>query len=224
MTLTLGTPRGRIRPRKSSAAPRSSLVRHVPPAIPAHPSLFYAAISARRCRCPGRRTRRRQRLRVLHLRWQVCGDEVADFFLEGALFGTEGESMLRSAQVCTGRRPTRRGGDSDGRCRRTGIEGEQPLEVGADVEFFGDAHGAVKLDRLLGDEARAFPILALAPDAARPRATGSASAISAARSAIDRASSHCIAMSASRWRITWLAASGRRIACGFWYSRASCRA
>ena len=36
------------------------------------------------------------------------------------------------------------------------VEGEQPLEVGADVELFGDAHGAVQLHRLLGDEARAF--------------------------------------------------------------------
>ena len=26
------------------------------------------------------------------------------------------------------------------------VEGEQPLEVGADVELLGDAHGAVKLD------------------------------------------------------------------------------
>ena len=54
-----------------------------------------------------------------------------------------------------------------------------------------------------------LPIFAFAPDAARLRATGSASAISAARSAIERASSHCIAMSARRWRITWLADSGR---------------
>ena len=36
------------------------------------------------------------------------------------------------------------------------VEGEQPLEIKTDVEFLGDAHGAVKLDRLLGDEARAF--------------------------------------------------------------------
>src|ERR1019366_9948140 len=36
-----------------------------------------------------------------------------------------------------------------------GVEGEKPLEVGADVEFLGDAHGAVQLHRLLGDEARA---------------------------------------------------------------------
>src|SRR5258707_4544939 len=35
------------------------------------------------------------------------------------------------------------------------VEGEQPLEVGTDVELFGDAHGAMQLDRLLGDEARA---------------------------------------------------------------------
>jgi len=55
----------------------------------------------------------------------------------------------------------------------------------------------VKLDRLFCDKARA-----LAPDAARLRATGSASAINAARNAIERASSHCIAMSASRCRIT----------------------
>src|ERR1700675_2323644 len=36
------------------------------------------------------------------------------------------------------------------------VEGQQPLEVGTDVELFGDAHGAMQLDRLLGDEARAF--------------------------------------------------------------------
>src|SRR5882672_11438707 len=36
------------------------------------------------------------------------------------------------------------------------VEGGEPLEIGADVEFFGDAHGAVQLHRLLGDEARAF--------------------------------------------------------------------
>ncbi len=53
-----------------------------------------------------------------------------------------------------------------------------------------------------------LPILALAPEAARLRATGSASAISAARNAIDRASSQFIAISASRWRITWLADNG----------------
>ena len=41
------------------------------------------------------------------------------------------------------------------------VEGEQPLEVGADVELLGDAHGAVKLDRLFGDEARAFADLGL---------------------------------------------------------------
>src|SRR5229473_2945739 len=48
------------------------------------------------------------------------------------------------------------------------IEGEQPLEVGADVEFFGDAHGAVKLDRLLGDEARAFTDLRLGAGCGAP--------------------------------------------------------
>src|SRR6202158_2569977 len=36
------------------------------------------------------------------------------------------------------------------------IEGEQALEIGADLEFLGDAHGAVQLHRLFGDEARAF--------------------------------------------------------------------
>src|SRR4051794_2418503 len=36
------------------------------------------------------------------------------------------------------------------------VEGKQPLEIGADVELFGHTHGAVKLDRLFGDEARAF--------------------------------------------------------------------
>ena len=41
------------------------------------------------------------------------------------------------------------------------IEGEQPLEVGADVEFLGDAHGAVELHRLFGDEAGAFTDLGL---------------------------------------------------------------
>src|SRR6187551_1373167 len=41
------------------------------------------------------------------------------------------------------------------------VEGEQPLEVGADVELFGDAHGAVQLHRLLGDETRASSDLCL---------------------------------------------------------------
>src|ERR1700687_1020019 len=41
------------------------------------------------------------------------------------------------------------------------IEGEQPLEVGADVELLGNAHGAVKLHRLFGDETRAFADLGL---------------------------------------------------------------
>src|ERR1700736_4700743 len=36
------------------------------------------------------------------------------------------------------------------------VEGCEPLEIGADVELFGDAHGAVQLHRLFGDEARAF--------------------------------------------------------------------
>jgi hypothetical protein len=37
---------------------------------------------------------------VLHLGRQVCGDEVADFLFEGALFGAEGKiHVLRSAQV-----------------------------------------------------------------------------------------------------------------------------
>src|SRR6185295_19487488 len=36
------------------------------------------------------------------------------------------------------------------------VKGEQPLEVGPDVELLGDAHGAMKLDGLFGDEACAF--------------------------------------------------------------------
>ena len=90
------------------------------------------------------------------------------------------------------------------------VEGEQPLEVGADVELFGDAHGAVQLHRLFGDEARAFAdfrFRARGGAAARDRVRRRPSR--AARSAIERASSHCIAMSARRWRMTWLADSGR---------------
>ena len=41
------------------------------------------------------------------------------------------------------------------------VEGKQPLEVGPDVELLGDTHGAVKLDRLFGDKARAFADLGL---------------------------------------------------------------
>src|SRR3954447_16087235 len=41
------------------------------------------------------------------------------------------------------------------------IEGEQPLEIRAYVEFFGDPHGAVKLHRLFGDEACALADLGL---------------------------------------------------------------
>ena len=36
------------------------------------------------------------------------------------------------------------------------VEGDQPLEIGADLELLGDTHAAVKLDRLLADEARAL--------------------------------------------------------------------
>src|SRR5213592_4311153 len=43
------------------------------------------------------------------------------------------------------------------------VEGEQPLEIGADVELFGHTHSAVKLDRLFGDEARAFADLGFRP-------------------------------------------------------------
>ena len=90
------------------------------------------------------------------------------------------------------------------------VEGERPLEIGADVELLGDAHRAVQLDRLFGNEARAFADLGFR---ARGRAAAGQrfgrSAISAARSAIERASSHCIAMSARRCLITWLADSGR---------------
>ena len=42
-----------------------------------------------------------------------------------------------------------------------GVEGEQPLEVGADIELVGDAHGAVKLHGLFGHEPRAFAYLGL---------------------------------------------------------------
>src|SRR5437868_13196383 len=41
------------------------------------------------------------------------------------------------------------------------VEGEQALEVETDLEFFGDAHRAMKLHGLLGDEARAFADLGL---------------------------------------------------------------
>src|SRR5882724_3634708 len=41
------------------------------------------------------------------------------------------------------------------------VEGEQALEVGADVELLGDAHGALQLHRLLGNEAGAFADLGL---------------------------------------------------------------
>ena len=131
-------------------------------------------------------------------------------FLESAFFGVEGKihGALRSGLNGTA---AERGVTAImmGAAAEQRVEGEQPLEIGADVEFLGDAHGAMKLDRLFGDEARAFADLTFAPEAARLRATGSASPFSAARNAIERASSHCIAMSARRCRITWLADSGR---------------
>ena len=43
------------------------------------------------------------------------------------------------------------------------VEGKQPLEVGADVELLGDAHGAMKLDRLFCDESRTFADLGFRP-------------------------------------------------------------
>ena len=42
-----------------------------------------------------------------------------------------------------------------------GVERQQPLEIGADVELLGDAHAAMKLHRLFGDEARALADLGL---------------------------------------------------------------
>src|SRR6195256_5697811 len=48
-----------------------------------------------------------------------------------------------------------------GAAAEQGIEGEQPLEIGTDIELFGDAHGAVQLHRLFGDKARAFADLGL---------------------------------------------------------------
>ena len=41
------------------------------------------------------------------------------------------------------------------------VEGEQALEIAADVELLGDAHGAVQLHRLFGDEARGSADLGL---------------------------------------------------------------
>ena len=38
-------------------------------------------------------------LRVLHFRGEICGDEVADFLFEGALFGAEGEIHVALPQV-----------------------------------------------------------------------------------------------------------------------------
>src|SRR5215475_6550248 len=42
-----------------------------------------------------------------------------------------------------------------------GVEGKQPLEIETDVELFSDAHRAVQLHRLFGDEARASADLCL---------------------------------------------------------------
>ena len=36
------------------------------------------------------------------------------------------------------------------------VEGKQPFEVSPDVELLGDTHGAMKLNGLFGDKARAF--------------------------------------------------------------------
>src|SRR5436190_21838662 len=41
------------------------------------------------------------------------------------------------------------------------VEGEQALEIETDVEFFCDAHGAMQLHRLFGDETRALADLRL---------------------------------------------------------------
>ena len=41
------------------------------------------------------------------------------------------------------------------------VEGEQPLEIGTDIELLGDAHCAMQLHGLLGDEAGAFADLGL---------------------------------------------------------------
>src|SRR5664279_4741746 len=64
------------------------------------------------------------------------------------------DAPVSGLQMCS---PAQRGVAAKmmGAAAKHGVEGKQPLEIGADIELFGDAHGAVQLHRLLGDEASA---------------------------------------------------------------------
>ena len=61
------------------------------------------------------------------------------------------------------------------------LKSGEPLEVMSDREFFGHAHPAVQLHRLLADESGGTPDRRLVADTARARMSGVASRLSTAR-------------------------------------------
>ena len=90
-----------------------------------------------------------------------------------------------------------------------GVDRQQPLEIGTDVELLGDAHAAVELHGLFGDEARALSDLGLGAG----RCTGAPgmlayfAVIVAGTHAIAFCSWHLIekpAMSLKDWSPAWL--------------------